>query len=100
MAPLPGASDAVVIKSQLIANDGQVLCLRLSDQHSIKWISLWPWKQARSNAMLSAYWKALESGLRQIFLEIPGDVGGCGEPSHTNLGRHIPGLRRAATDWV
>src|SRR6266404_8832304 len=100
MAPLPGALDAVVINSQLIADDGQVLSLRLSDQHPIKWISLWPWKQARSNAMLSAYWKALESGLRQIFLEIPGDVGGGGEPSQTNLGRHLPGRRRADNDCV
>src|ERR1700681_2349433 len=100
MAPLPSSSDAVAIKSQLIADDGQVLCLRLSDQHPIKWISLRPRKQTRSNAMLRAYWKALESGLRQIFLEIPGDIGGGREPSQTNLGRHFPRRRSADNDCV
>ena len=99
-AALPSTADAVSIENQLIADDGQVLCLCLSDQHPIKWISLGPWKEARSYAVQRAHRKNLKSRLRQIFLEVPRDVGRGWEPSQTDFGRHFPCRGRAYNDCI
>ena len=80
-AALPGTADPISLERQLIADNGQVLCLCLSDQHPIKWISLGPRKKACSHAVLRAHRKTLKSRLHQIFLEVPSDIGRGWEPS-------------------
>ena len=48
---LPQSSNPVLIEDDVVADDREVLRLRLSDQHAIEWIFVWSWQEACSNAV-------------------------------------------------
>src|SRR5437763_615211 len=48
---LPQTPNAVLIKHYVVAHDVQILRLRLSNEHSVKWISVRARKRSRSNTV-------------------------------------------------
>lgn len=42
--PLPDSQHSVPIQRTVIADDRQLFCLRLSNQHTVKGIFVWPWQ--------------------------------------------------------
>lgn len=48
---LPKPPDSIGVKDRFVADDRYIFGLRLSDQHTIKWILVRTWQKARSNGM-------------------------------------------------
>ncbi len=49
----PDAAHSVIAEHRLVAHQRQILCLGLSDQHSVEWVLVSTGKQTGANSMIA-----------------------------------------------
>src|SRR3954469_8589444 len=86
---LPDSLDMIFIEDSIVAEDGNVFCLRLGDQHSVEWISVLPWEPSGAQRMFHADREGFDSQLFEIEGKVTDQFLPGWQLAQTNFGAYL-----------
>jgi len=90
----------VSIEYAIVANNGEVLGLRLGNQHPVEGVAMRSWKFTRPDGVLQGYWQSLESQLGEIMIEFA-DKGFAGwQLANAHFRCNLPGRSSTHQDFI
>jgi hypothetical protein len=93
---LPDSLDVILIENPIVAEDGNIFRLRLSDQHSVEWISVLSRESSSAQRMFYRDWQGINSQLCEIKGKVTDEFLSARQLAQTNFGGYFPS--RYSTD--
>ena len=90
----------ILIENSIVAEDGNIFRLRLRDQHSVEWISVFPWEPPGAQRMFYRDWQGIDSQLCQIERKVTDEVPPGRQLAEANFGGYFPSRYSADEDLI
>ena len=97
---VPKPSELVSVKDGVVAEDGKIFGLGLSDEHAVKWILMGAGEKAGTGGMGGSNGKRFKQFCREDGVKTQREIGGLGEFADTGLRGDLPSRGSADQDAV